>query len=401
VVEGHVTWCHACGWNLTAPTADDRPETRLSHVYDALGRRAGDRLARELMEAPTLEPRLGPAKAAAYAIAVLVHATTVALLAGGIALLVLGFPNIAATVAGVVLVGLAALMRPRLGKAPAEDVVAREAAPALAAVADEVAAALDVEPFDVLVVPEAFNASWGVVGLRRRRVLTLGLPLLTALEPRERVAVIGHELAHARNGDATRGLVVGSAVEALAEAYGLVAPGGDDEDAGTGLGIVLRPLQWIVSRPLLWLLLLELHLLLRDSQRAEYLADALAARVAGTDAMVAAHEKLLLASAVDAVAQRVSRSPGLDLFAELEAAVERVPARERERRRRVARLEHARLEETHPPTAMRIELLERRPPEPGLVVLDPQRSRAIDDELRPLRAELQRRLVEDYRDRIS
>jgi hypothetical protein len=50
---------------------------------------------------------------------------------------------------------------------------------------------------------------------------------------------------------------------------------------------------------------------------------------------------------------------------------------------------------------MRIELLERRPPEPGLVLLDPGRSRAIDAELRPLRAELQRRLVEDYRDRIS
>ena len=58
------------------------------------------------------------------------------------------------------------------------------------------------------------------------------------------------------------------------------------------------------------------------------------------------------------------------------AALRAVPARERERRRRIARLEQARLEDTHPPTGMRIALLEERAPQPPLVTLDASSSGA-------------------------
>ena len=397
-----MTWCDGCGWNLSAPPRPPREETALTRVADALGRRLGDRLAAELARSPALAPKRTPAKVAAYALALLVHGASLALLVGGVALGVLAFPNIAALVAGFVMVGLAVLMRPRLGAVPDEGLLAREQAPTLYALADDVAAALEVKPVDLIVVPSEFNAGWQVAGIRRTRVLTLGLPLLAALEPAERVAVVAHELAHARNGDSTRGLVVGSAANALAEAYAIVWPGdgSDDEAAGLGLAFVVHGVLWLISRPLYGLLLLQLSLVLRDSQRAEYLADALAARVAGTDAVVAAHEKLLLSSALDGVVQSVSRASELDLFAELEAAIRRVPERERERRRRAARLEDARLEDTHPPTAMRIELLTRRDRRPGLVALDEEHSARIDAELAPLRAPLQRRLVDEYRDRL-
>src|SRR5438094_618563 len=79
-------------------------------------------------------------------------------------------------------------------------------------------------PPDALVISASFNAEWAVLGWRRRRTLTLGLPLLTVLPPQPRAALIAHELAHARNGDSTRGFFVGGAINALSTWYGILGP---------------------------------------------------------------------------------------------------------------------------------------------------------------------------------
>jgi hypothetical protein len=63
----------------------------------------------------------------------------------------------------------------------------------------------------------------------------------------------------------------------------------------------------------------------------------------------------------------------------------RVPERELERRRRAARLGHARLDVTHPPTGLRIRLLESRPRAAARVRLDLEDVAAIDRELEPFR----------------
>jgi hypothetical protein len=57
VHEGYLTWCHRCNWNLTAPPRDT-PDGPLHRLYAAAGRRLGERLARELLAARELEPRL-------------------------------------------------------------------------------------------------------------------------------------------------------------------------------------------------------------------------------------------------------------------------------------------------------------------------------------------------------
>jgi Zn-dependent protease with chaperone function len=400
VSEGYVTWCHACGWNVTAP-ARPAPRTRFERLTAHAGRKLGDRLANELAAADRLEPRLTAARAAAYAIAAFVHLLALGLVVGGVALGALAFPNVFAIVFGVIMVGAGVMMRPRFGKEPDEDVVLRSEAPTLYAVADEVARALDTAPVTTLVVDADYNASWAVVGLRRRRILSLGLPLLSSLAPQERVALVAHELAHARNGDSSRGLFVGSAVRALAELYYLVSP--ERIEGVSNVSIFERVVNvffWLASRPLWWLLMLELHLLLRDSQRAEYLADALAARVAGTTAAVSLQEKLLLEPTFRAAVQRSARAHDEDMFASLATTFASVPERERDRRRRVARLEESRLDDSHPPTARRIELLERREPLEPQVVLGDDRSAAIDGELARRRRSVQATLVDDYRDSL-
>jgi hypothetical protein len=165
--------------------------------------------------------------------------------------------------------------------------------------------------------------------------------------------------------------------------------------------LLVRPLLWLVSRPFYYLLRLQVNLAQHDGHRAEYLADALAARVAGTDAVVGLHERLLLESVFELAVQRAAQSSGEpDLFDSLAQAVRAVPAREIERRRRVARLADSRLDATHPPTGSRIELLEGRPKETGTLFLSEQKASAIDSELRPSFKAMQRSLVDDFRSSI-
>ena len=120
--------------------------------------------------------------------------------------------------------------------------------------------------------------------------------------------------------------------------------------------------------------------------------------------MIGLHEKVLLegtaATAVHRAAVAAQTTTG-DVFDVMRIAFEEIPERERERRRRIARLESARLDATHPPTGRRIELLERRPPRTAAVTLDPARHAAIERELAAVRPHLSRRLVDDYRASIE
>lgn len=345
------------------------------------------------MRAKTLEPRLTPARAAAYAIAACVHLVTLLFLAAGAFLIVATLPSPWGILLGLLIASPALLFMPRLGKLPKEGKrLARSDAPTLFEIVDEVADALGTKKASVLIVDADYNASWSVVGWRRHRVLTLGLPFLTSLEPQERVALIAHEFAHAKNGDSTRGFFVGGALGALIQLYWIVRP----QHRSVGPDFLINWIFILISRPLWWLILLEFHLLRRDSQRAD-LADARAVTVAGSDAVVALHEKSLLEPTVRAVVQHAVRANGEDLFVSLQRAVQAVPERERERRRRVARLEESRLAASHPPTGMRIALIEARPPSERRVELDSVRSAAIDAALSPLRPRCQATMIDEYR----
>jgi Zn-dependent protease with chaperone function len=222
------------------------------------------------------------------------------------------------------------------------------------------------------------------------------MPLLAMLPPQPRSALIAHELAHARNGDSTRGFFVGSALNALAEWYVMLGPQ-EEGILATGLEWLVNGFLWLVSRPIWWLLLLELHLLLRDAQRAEYLADLLAADVAGAPAVVELHERLLLESAFFGVVQHASHESPEELLNRARATLDAVPERERERRRRAARLETVSLQSTHPPTGSRIDLVERRGNPEARVVVSDERSAAIDAELRSREKSVEQKLVDNFR----
>ncbi len=398
---GFVTWCDVCNWNVT-PTAPPRSggaRRRLGRWMGASllatgGRSTTDRLFR----------------AAAFGYATLVYAVLLGLLFGGIALGVLGFPNPFAILGAVIMVGSAYVARPRATPVPS-GIADREQFAAVYALAEQIAGELGAHHVDAIVITDEFNAHFGRFGVRGRRVMGLGLPLVTVLTAQQRVALIAHEIAHDVNGDPARGRYVGNAYRALLELHGLLRPvNRQASDAwgtvrtaevqmGAGITNSLMRFVSLITRPLV--IAMEV-LMRRDSQRAEYLADALAADVAGADAALGLLRVTHLAPLLGATANAMVTAPGEqdDLFGRLRRRVADTPAREWERIDRVMALEETQLDSSHPPTAQRIRVIEGRPHAEPRVVLDQEGTDAIDLELLPLERPYARELVERAHDRL-
>ena len=269
------------------------------------------------------------------------------------------------------------------------------------------AAEIGVRPPAGLHVSTAFGAHVMDAGWRRRRVLTVGLPLWTCLAEDERIALIGHELGHLRSGGRVRTAVVAHAQGLLERTASLLTPlprdaVSDFEDPrlnvarssavvnGVGRGVLAA-----VFLPAVLLLLTFERITARERQAHAYVADLSAAQVAGTTAVA----RLLIT---------VANLPGLHTVAS--AAVRRredpFEALSRSRRdgartagevaraRTFARTQGRRWDAAHPRDDLRLSVLEAHATEPGVDVLAAHRSlaRRAETELAALRPALQRAL---------
>lgn len=396
----YVTWCDACGWNVTPVVTRSQSET---------ARRIGAWMDASLLAEAETRHVLRRFRIAASAYATVVYGVVLALLAGGVTLVVAAFPNPFALVFGGLLIGVAIVARPRVPSMP-EGVVDRSQLPALYALADRVADAMGAHHVDGIVIDDRFNASFGRYEWRGRRVMRLGLPLAAISSGQQLVALIAHEIAHDVNRDPVRGRYIGNAYRALLELYAMVLPtrlrptlSGDVFQAeATGGSVLTNTVLRVVSRLARPFVTLFEVLMRRDSQRAEYLADALAADVAGIDAargmLRLSHLEPMLITTAGAIV--TTRGSADELFDQLRDRMAHTPAREWQRLDRVMALEQTQLDSTHPPTAQRIRVIAGRPPAPPRVELEPQDEQAVKLELVPLERPYSRELVARARDRL-
>jgi heat shock protein HtpX len=388
------------------------PRTPVERAFAAAGRRVGERELRRAVSDHGLEPRVTAGLTAARVISALVLVGVLALLLAGVAAIAVAPAEPVAWVIGAALIGLAFLLRPRafqddeLKEATRLD---RQTAPALHGLVERVAEAIGTPVPDEIRIDHRFNAAWSEPGLRRRRILVLGLPLWSILDRDAQVALLAHELAHARNGDVRRSWLVASATATLDRLCGLLEPGfnprkglyvarPDAEAAEVNLAeLVAEGAMKVLSLPPRALTALLAHLLLAESRRAEFYADALAADVAGTAAEEASTESLLMIPALEFAVQRASYEPDPvpGLFPTLADEVVRARA---DRDALLARAgdEDFRLDVTHPPTAHRLEALAARPPVPARVTLEVGEAARIDAELEPLRREVARQMLDAH-----
>jgi len=396
-----VIWCSNCDWNVD-PETPQQERDQLDKARRALARRHGEKLLAEVMDGGSLRARRDASSLLAFVIALLVHGVTVALTFGGVWLLVHGWgPGI---VLGVIVLAIAWFLRPRLGRLPDEGPVLRRSdAPELYALVDEVARVVGTRGVDLIMPDTKFNAGVTTCGVRGRRLLVLGLPLWEILTPQQRVALLGHELAHYSNGDTRHGLVVGTAYRSLATwryAFLPVRNPSPLEMAANLLCIAPRLL-------VLGLLTLLDHLTLRATQRAEYLADRGAARVASTEAAVGLMDRFLVsdsavlalqreanqAALAGARGSRTARAGAEALWERLRAHMASIPEYEYERQRRVgARRGHS-VDSTHPPTHLRRSCLLAGQSAPAAVVMDGGRERRIAAELADVRVKVAQHIV--------
>lgn len=392
----HPVWCAECEWGLGEAEASRGGPVRAR--LDRRSARLVEALYREVSGAEPGRPGWDVARVASYLLALVVHACTLGLpvVAG---LLLWMDVNAVTVIVAAVLVVLAFFAAPRFSRLPRQGGVRfRDDAPALFGLLDRVAAEVGARPVDVVVVSRAFNASYGTVGVRRRRVLELGLPLWDGLTEQQRVAVIGHELAHGVNGDSRHGLIVGTALSTLARLHDATRPGGPDRRLNYVVDLLARALQWTLSSLIAVFFRALLALTLRAGQRAEYLADDLAARVASPGAAAGALDTILVtADTHRMVVRRLALRAGTELWSEQRDAVAKLPESERERRRRQAARQRLRVDDSHPPTHLRIAVLRGRPDAAPRVRVESEENRRIEAELGPDYDRITRELRESAR----
>jgi Zn-dependent protease with chaperone function len=386
-----VTWCDGCEWNVdplaepvTVPGWRRRLETRLA-----------DGLYRELERGRLQRPGWDLARVAAALLSVLVLLVPVGCLAFAVFAVLSYRPLWFGILLALVALGIGWLFCPRPNRLYADDVVVeRDQAPVLFRVLDAVADAVGTDRVAAVVVDAKPNLWFARIGLRGQPVVGIGLPLWLGLGPQERVALLAHELGHGRNGDARHGWLVGNARGVLDELLRTFHEQPLDDyrhELGHDLGAsamentvnlagrfvnavcggLVRAYATVLDR-----------VELRSNQRGEYLADRVAARVAGSEATARALDRLVLGDAAYRALERTVRyQPDADPAATVRRAVGEIPARELERRLRQARLRETRIDVSHPPTYLRSRLVRAQPVPVAQVVLQRMDANTTDTEL--------------------
>lgn len=377
---------------------------------DRVWQRVADREAARLRDlftahaSPTVPPRaaLGHALAAL----VLLGSGALALLGGWLLLRALGLgglsqgTRIACGLGALPLLLFAWTARPRVHRIQGPRLTEAQA-PELHALLRRVGEAAGVtRPVQIVLTPEA-NAFMGLHGPRRQPTLGLGLALWYGLGPQERVALLAHELAHLKNGDPTRGGLVHHALTVLEQTVSVLWPDPIMEARATlpeKVGNLLLKGAALLPLGLAHLLL---GLVGAGQQAAEYRADLLAARVAGSAAKAGLLDRLHMAHLLDSALHKQRHQPQRPhAFAEFRHMLDTLSPAQWQRARQEQAQHRVRLDQSHPPTADRLQVVQAWPSAPQLTLSSAEAAR-IDAELLPFVPALEAAATEAYLDRIS
>jgi len=305
---------------------------------------------------------------------------------------------------GLSLIGIAWILRPRVIEKSKTKALDPAAYPKLYEFLNQIAQKLGTH-IDQIIIDEAYNASFTQVGWRRINTITIGLPLWEALTKEERTALIAHEIGHAVNGDFGRTFVVATAINSLFEWHKLLQPVKIFNYREGLAGLIKIPLNLIgagVAKIVWGIILVMIYLLYDEKQRAEYLADRLAATLAGSEASMHLLQKLLFANSLDLVIQHfaLKEVQTITIFDSFNERILSAPSSEKLRLLRLEDYTQIRLDRTHPSTSLRIKMLKQSPIQVPSLMVDQSLMPGINRELTGLKPIIQARLVDQYRDSL-
>ncbi|MBL7997269.1 MAG: M48 family metallopeptidase [Candidatus Kapabacteria bacterium] len=402
---GYKDWCDACGWNI-APDKQNRTETGYAPIYNTIVEKFSKQYSTSLFHTVCSATDIRPRRTIFSFLSSLVGVSALVLWISMIALsvwLLLMYPNLFA-IAGALLCGLIAwYLRPEVAPMP-KRTLQRTTVPTLFNVIEGICTELNAPMPDYVVLSTEFNASMGYAGIKRKRVLTLGYPLLLTLSAAECVALIAHEIAHDVNGDPARGFWQHFGTVMFEKWFVLTYPfeimSSDDVGLYTKLiSIPFNLLSWCVSQLFLGCSYMLSWLMWRESQRCEYYADLLAYTVAGNKNALSMFDKLAYYPYFAAAQQAAVLAPkgGKGMFERYADMIRELPSREIERIHRVNMLDSARIDSSHPPTPYRIAFIESRGILSGRYSLTDHKFQTLLNELRNYQPEVEELLIDEYR----
>lgn len=399
ITEGYVQWCEHCLWNLKPYEEETDKDNIIDRTYKRVGSELGKKLFQSMVTSGSMKPTMTVAKLLALILSCIVCSISIISIMLMVYLLINFGTNIVLILLSLFLLGIAVVTFPRFGKTP--KIVSRNEFPTLYKLVDDITKASDSKDVYGIVINEEFNASFTEVGLKRRKIISIGLPLFYILNNEEKVALLSHEIAHGVNGDITRGLLTGTAINTLITWYELVSPENNVEDSWGYIPIISTITNLIMlalSKIILLVIIILIHLVYNDSQRAEYLADYIGASISGTNAMKSLLDKLHLDITYKIALQKTAlNGKKTTFFHEILTQVNMIPKKELERIKLVERAEGSRLDATHPPTAYRISLMEQLNNFNPKIRLSESDSLLIEKELELVKNKIEKTLIDDYK----
>jgi Zn-dependent protease with chaperone function len=398
--SGFTTWCPACEWGLPDPPS----QGRVARLRESLSQRAVDGLYANVLEHGHARGGL-LLRVGAYALAAAVHLFTLGLVFLGLAIFH-ALPTLAGAVVALLPNGLAAGVAPRPWLGRKLVVVPLRDMPELDRLFSAVAGAVGGPRPDRLTLTAEVNAWVGRRYWFGPRVLALGVPLWSLAQRQERVALLAHEFGHWANGDLRRSQIVATALQTLGR-WDYVLRSSPDLGEHTipivgemNPSAMSRLLQPVISA-VLWLVgliprtlgFVLLWLTQRQSQRAEFDADRVAARVAGRSASSVILGLVAMQGSFALGLRRAAMNHAADPLADAVGYVRDVPASERERQLRLDERRRTAFD-SHPPTAQRVGFVVSLPEETPSLLLDPEWSRRIDQELASFASPLVREAID-------
>ena len=401
--EGFTDWCQACNWNVKEHRQTVYNESTYATFVNKLGNRFSKQLYEQVKTIQDVKPKPSWLTFFTLAVASGVFLSWVMFIVLDVWLLT-KLPNMFAILGCIICSLIVVTFRPRFNLPP-DTFITQAEAPILFGIIEDLRLKLGASKIDYLVIDQKFNASMGYTGFQRKRVLTLGYPLLFVLDAQETVELISHELAHDVNRDPSRGYMQWYAFESLWRWYKVTHPveiiTTDAGLYGVLLSIPFNLAMWCISQVFLGCAYLLSWLLWRDSQRAEYYADYLAVTMSGTKSSESSFMKVSYHNFLElAVQKSVVHRKENDVFDLFRESIASIPPREIERIQRVNLLYNSKVDSSHPPTAYRIGFVQSRGIlEPGYV-LDEERHTLLLTELKKFESEISRKLVDEYKDWI-
>ncbi|MGB1253001.1 MAG: M48 family metallopeptidase [Candidatus Promineifilaceae bacterium] len=353
-------WCEQCNWNLQ-PMKARRPRTPWGRFQARLGKHSDEHLFKTVNPNSLVPPRITITRAVSLLLATLIHAITIVIFYYGINAIIYngleGF-QLARVVLLTFIAGWAGY--PRFDSVPPNMVLTESADfPAVNELVERVATALNV-PKPLIMMTEQFTATFGRVGHRRQPVLCLGHPFLSILDKKELVSLVAHELSHSRDGALTRSTYVRVALTTLDRWTMLFSTKRFTRIENDMVRWALFPITlvlYIISAPILSLTFLLEVCCYRDSQLAEYIADAQSLPVGGTQHAVSLLKKSYYRH-LEALRIAYDSAPTVYKYSNLKGQLDAIPERELERVWRIAQRQQITLRSTHPSLGHRVAFLQ-------------------------------------------